>query len=841
MGKSIFITYTESTKVKGSYMKLEDYEIANNKLLRENGAECTVLLRKNGDFPLDKPGKIALYGSGARNTIKGGTGSGEVNSRFSVTIEQGLENAGFEITTKSWLDSYDQIKIDAKKQFIKDIHAEARKKLTFALFLAMGRVVPEPEYNLPLDGEGDTAVYVLSRISGEGSDRMTDEGDVTLSQTEKRDILECCQKYKKFILVLNVGGVIDLSGIEQVQNILLFSQLGVEGGDIFADILLGKSNPSGKLATTWSKISDYSSLGDFEKLNDNRYKEGIYVGYRYFDSIGKKALFPFGFGLSYSDFELGCVETSLEGQKVIVQCDVKNIGKFEGKEVLQVYVSKPQGKLDQPYQVLAAFSKSDRIKPGSTAKLEASFNLSDIASYDVQSASFVLEKGSYIIRVGNSSVDTKVSAFINVDNDVIVEKCKNVFGKVDFEDFKPDNYDKLDKNMTELSELIMSGKAWENAKNLTLEKDVIITKVNKYDMPEEIDDFISTLADEELALMNIGAFDPRGGIAGLIGNSSLTVAGAAGETTVQLSNKGIGSIVMADGPAGMRLSKDYYTDEKGVHSLGESLPESILEFMPKIAKPFMSKGGGKAPEGKEVLHHWATAIPIGTAIAQTWNIDFAQQCGKMVGEDMDRFGVHLWLAPALNIHRDIRCGRNFEYFSEDPLISGKMAAAITNGVQAKKNCGTTIKHFAANNQELNRYNNNSIVSERAMREIYLKGFEIAVKESQACAVMTSYNLLNGIHTSESKELIQDVLRSEWGFKGIVMTDWVVSDMMASKGSIHPNAKAPKVAKAGGDLFMPGSKSNVKQVLKALKKGLISRKQLEINATRVYRMISKFKI
>ena len=212
-------------------------------------------------------------------------------------------------------------------------------------------------------------------------------------------------------------------------------------------------------------------------------------------------------------------------------------------------------------------------------------------------------------------------------------------------------------------------------------------------------------------------------------------------------------------------------------------------------------------------------------------------CGDLVGEEMERFGVHLWLAPALNIHRDIRCGRNFEYYSEDPLVSGLFAAAVTRGVQKHPGRGTTIKHFAANNQETNRYGSNSIVSERAMREIYLRGFGIAVREGWPCAVMTSYNLLNGIHTSERRDLTGEILRAEFGFRGVVMTDWIVSAMTMGKKK-YPAPNAARIAAAGGDLVMPGGAGDLKQMLKGLKDGTVSRRQLAVNATRVYRLAEK---
>lgn len=804
-------------------MKLLDYEQKHIERLRNSLAECTVLLRNNGKFPLAAPGKIAAYGGGVRHTVKGGTGSGEVNSRYFVNVEQGLKEAGFQLTTEKWLDEYDQVLVEAKKQFIKDIKARAKKNHTLAVMEGMGAVMPEPEYNLALDGDGDAAIYVLARISGEGNDRTAVKGDVKLTDTERRDILALQQKYEKFMLVLNVGGVVDLSGLESVENILIMSQLGVESGSVLADILLGRAYPSGKLTTTWSAWEDYCSLGEFGDMNDTRYNEGIYVGYRYFDTVGKKALFPFGYGLSYTTFAITDSAVSVEGEEITVKATVTNTGSALGKEVVQVYVSAPEGKLDKAYQDLAGWAKTGELKAGMAGEVTISFKLSDLASYDTEKAAYVLEAGQYVIRVGSSSVDTTVAAVIELDEDALVTKVRNCLGTPDFTDWKPEK---------------KQNAAVENVPVLKVQAaDICQTQV-EYDTEYEIDPKVAALTDEQLALLNVGDFNPKAGALSIIGNASTSVAGAAGETTGKVKDFPV--LIMSDGPAGLRLAPDYIVDEKGAHSFGNGMmPESIDMFLPAPAK-FMMKllsGSAKPKEGQEVLHQYATAIPIGTAVAQSWNEELAESYGDIVGAEMERFGVHLWLAPALNIHRSILCGRNFEYFSEDPMISGKFAAAITRGVQKHPGCGTTIKHYAANSQENNRYNSNSQVSERAMREIYLRGFGICVKESQPHSLMTSYNLLNGVHTSEHRGLIEDVLRSEYGFLGIVMTDWVIA-MTGNKKSIHRGAIAAEVAKAGGDLMMPGCKGDYDSILGALKKGELSRKQLEINGTRVYHMAQK---
>ncbi len=801
-------------------MELQDYEREHAQTVRRLGAECTVLLKRNGDFPLKQPGEIALFGSGARLTVKGGTGSGEVNSRYFVTVEEGLEKAGFTVTSKYWLETYALLRAAARKRYLQQLRAEARKKHKLAALEFMGAVMPEPEYNIPLYGDGDTAVYVLSRISGEGSDRAPVPGDILLTETEIRDILCLQKKYTRFLLVLNVGGVVDLRPVMAVDNILVLSQLGAETGNVLADLLLGKAYPSGKLATTWAAWEDYPAIGEFGGRDETRYKEGVFVGYRYFDTVGEKPLFPFGFGLGYTDFALKVGAIRREGETVRVTARVRNTGAFPGKETVQLYVSQPGELLDQPEQVLAAFAKTPELQPGESCEISLQFALEDLAYYDEEDSAWRLERGSYTLRLGNSSASAAQIGVLQLRRDAVTLQCRACCGKPDFKDWRP--VTKKRKKPRALHTLRLSAK--------TIEK----RKVS-YRREEEIDPRVEELSDEELSLLGVGAFE-GGGMLSVIGNACKSVAGAAGETTRALGERGIPSLVMADGPAGLRLSKLYTVDEKGVHPVGETLPESMGELLPAPAAWLLRKLGAKPPKGEQ-HSQYATAIPIGTALAQSWNLELAQTCGDIVGAEMERFGVHLWLAPALNLHRDIRCGRNFEYFSEDPLISGKMAAALTQGVQSHPGCGVTIKHFAANNQEYNRYNNNSQVSERALRELYLRGFGICVRESQPLAVMTSYNLLNGVHTAEQRDLIERILRCEFGFQGIVMTDWIIGAMQG-RSKKHKAPNAGRIAAAGGDLTMPGSAGDQKAILKALKKKKLSRRQLQINASRVLRMAGK---
>ena len=321
-------------------MPLNQYEIDHLATVRASAPESMVLLRSDGSFPLPGAGRLALYGSGARRTVKGGTGSGDVNSRHVVTIEEGLEKAGFTLTTKAWLDAYDAVRERAHAGFIADIKARASAAGVPALVYGMGAVMPEPEHDLPLDTEGAesavAAVYVLGRVSGEGNDRRPERGDVLLTDAEIRDIRALNERYEKFLLVLNVGGVVDLSPLADVRNILLLSQLGAAIGDSFADVLLGAAYPSGKLSTTWAAWEDYSTVGDFGDPDDTHYREGVYVGYRYFDSEGVSPLFPFGFGLGYTSFELGEPTAAIDGSRVTVRVRVTNTGRRAGKEVVQL-------------------------------------------------------------------------------------------------------------------------------------------------------------------------------------------------------------------------------------------------------------------------------------------------------------------------------------------------------------------------------------------------------------------------------------------------------------------------------------------------------------------------
>ena len=808
---------------------MENYEFEHIDRVRALSPECMVLLKSDGSFPLGAPGKIALYGNAARKTIKGGTGSGDVNVRHYTSVEEGLENAGFTITSKGWLDAYDAVVAKASKEFKAGIKAKIAAEGLSAIMLGIGAIMPEPEYDLPLDGEGDTAVYVLGRNSGEGSDRSPEKGNLELADTEIRDILTLQKQYKRFLLVLNVGGVVDLSPVvDEVSNILLLSQLGSATGDAFADVLLGKTYPSGKLATTWSKWEDYCHIGDFGDPDDTRYKEGIYVGYRYFDSMDKQPMFPFGYGLGYTDFEITAEAITAEGSKITVAVKVKNTGKLPGKEVVQLYVSIPDGKLDQPYQVLAAFAKTDELKPGQSQKLTLSFRMEDIASFEEESCNAILEAGNYVLHIGNSSRDTAVCAVVELDDNALVQRLHDVGGKPDFTDWKPENKKKIViPEHTPVLKLCAS------------EIHEIIPVLPVLD--PEASKLAKTMSDSDLALLCTGAFNGSTGSKSVIGNAGITVAGAAGETTGIFEN--VPALIMADGPAGVRLSPRYGKDENGVYALDDGSLAVITEVLPEQLIAYLGLGKEKNNRHGTIYEQYCTAIPIGTALAQSWNPLVCEECGDLVASEMERFGVHIWLAPAMNIHRLPLCGRNFEYYSEDPLISGKMAAAITKGVQKHPGCGVSIKHFCCNNQETNRMHSNSRVSQRALRDIYLKGFRIAIEESDPATVMSSYNLLNGEHTSQRYDLLETLLREEWGYKGIVMSDWV-SGNINKPDDTYPGAVASGAVKAGNDIMMPGTEGHYNDIMNALNNENaaypITRNDLEKSAARMIALAWRLK-
>ena len=805
-------------------------EQRNAERVRRIAAEGMVLLENNGVLPLridDRP--LAVFGNGVRRMVKGGTGSGDVNSRTVVNVEQGLEAAGFTIGTKAWLDRYDAECAAHGKAYMEQFAAVLKEQGMAGVNFALDNPYRDPDVPavLPADMEGtdrDCAVYVIARTSGEGADRKLAPGDYELTAREIENLTVLTGYYAHTVVVLNAGGAVDTRFLRHtpgIDAVLLMSQPGCAGGDSLADVLSGKVSPSGRLAATWAEsYTDYPFAESFSYLNgdtdDAYYREGIYVGYRYFDSFNVCPAYPFGFGRSYTTFSLTVQRTEIKGANVRVSVAVKNTGtRYAGRETVQVYVSQPQGKLDKAYQVLAGFAKTGSLLPGQSETVVVSFPIRSLASYDEAAAAYILESGAYYIRVGNHSRSTHIAAALTLDETVITERLANkVLPDAAFETLhaSPDRFWSYPTEAQEKAEALrlelipsaiqtVTASYEEHKKVLKTDRCEPIRMEDVLSKKATLKELVAQLTVPELSEVVVGT--ARGSFLSqsTIGAASVACPGAAGDTTSCLiDNHGVTNLVLADGPAGLRLSKSFVADSSGniIPGLGESSfgnLGTLLGMMPP-----------ERPADATDYYQYCTAIPIATMLAQTWDLALIEEAGDIVGEEMEEFGVTLWLAPGMNIQANPLCGRNFEYYSEDPLLSGLAAAADTKGVQKHPGCGTTIKHFALNNQENNRMHCNSHCTERALREIYLKGFEIAVKEAQPLALMTSYNLVNGIHAANQKEMLTDVLRSEWGFKGLVMTDWGTTDV--HEGQKYGSSDPVQCIKAGNDLIMPGSQADV---------------------------------
>lgn len=798
--------------------------------LSERAATEGMVLLQNHDqaLPVAKGGDVALFGVGSYLTVKGGTGSGAVNNRSNVNVHDGLTNAGFTITTGASYWNAMTAAADAASS-----GGGGGGPFGGGLNYANIEVALTEQTAAP-SVPTDTAIYVIPRNSGEGADRSSAAGDYQLGETEQANIELLGTLYKNVIVILNTGGIMDTSffdainasekdpsGGQALDALLLMSQAGQRGGDALAQILDGEVTPSGKLTDTWaSKYSYYPASATFGNNDSDStqedYAEGIYVGYRYFDSFYKTidesdpasvVDYPFGYGLSYTDFAITPLSVTADMTSVTVQARVSNIGDtYSGKEVVETYFSAPQTGLDKPYQQLAGYAKTDVLAPGKSQTVTIRFNTTDMASYDEAQAAYVMDAGDYVIRVGDSSRNTHVAATVHLGATTVTEQLHNELdddGSLDVLTSDPANFYTY---AGESNEIAAAPKVTLNTTGFTAPNNASANEQNIDDNdPDSIyyqidgtpissttayiaDDQESNwedtgepyeaklgettepiTVDRSKTLFDVakGDYPLQNFVAGLsvtqLGNlvegskaagSTLTAVGAAGYTTPLYEDLGIPGMTLSDGPAGLRLTQEFTS-------------------------------------GSTTLYQWQTAWPIGTMLAQTWNRDLVTEVGNAIGQEMLEAGVTLWLAPGMDIHRDPLNGRNFEYYSEDPLVTGLSAAAITEGVQSNPGVGVTVKHYATNNQETSRNSENNTIDERALREIYLRGFEIAVKTAQPMAVMTSYNKINGTWASMNYDLIEDVLRGEWGFKGLVMTDW---------GGTHG---ATQTMYAGNDLIEPG--------------------------------------
>ncbi|MBR1440216.1 MAG: glycoside hydrolase family 3 C-terminal domain-containing protein [Lachnospiraceae bacterium] len=764
--------------------------------------EGMVLLKNEGDvLPLQRGSRVALFGKGTFDYVKGGGGSGDVTTLYIHNIYDGLSS----------LEGAVEIFPDTVKYYKDYVDAQYKDGCVPGMMA---------EAEVPTDllkkaaAYADTAIISISRFSGEGWDRtpkndkkkhagvdqsMIDKGkklfpgsDFYLTDGEAALVDAVKTRFPKVIAVLNVGGMVDTDWFAEddlVDAVLMAWQGGMEGGLAAARILTGLANPSGKLTDTFAKrLEDYPSTANFHDSDDYvEYKEDIYVGYRYFETIpgaAEKVNYPFGFGLSYTGFVIFSPSAGETDGTIFVTAEVTNIGDRPGKEVLQLYYGAPQGKLGKPAKSLIRFEKTRELQPGETQLITFSFSANEMASYDdlgkVKKSAYVLEKGTYRFYLGTSVRDVEELSFVyELKKDKVVRQlsAKLVPNALPERLLADGTYEKLPvaKKIPDYkANKLVPIDVWKN----TFEADAFGHKGRllwgeKYtekklsevaDGTVTMDAFIKQLSDHDL--MRLLGGQPNLGVANTFGFGNLP-------------DFGVPSIMTADGPAGLRIN-----------------PECMVK---------------------------TTAFPCATLLASTFNTALVEQVGEAAGKEVKENNIAVWLTPAINIHRSVLCGRNFEYYSEDPYVAGKMGAAMIRGIQSN-HVAASVKHFALNNKETNRMESDSRASERAIREIYLKAFEIVVKEADPWTIMSSYNVINACRASENKELLTDILRDEWGFNGLVTSDW------------WNHAEHYKEVLAGNDIKM--AHGFVDRLTEAQKKKLITRKDLEICARRVLELILK---
>ena len=788
-------------------------EKENRLIAREVAAEGFVLLENNGVLPLT-PCKIALFGGGARMTIKGGSGSGDVRERYSVNIEDGLKNNGFSIVATSWLERFTSTRKKEEKEF-HDMVEEKIKGYPVWKVMDMFNKISEYKLDYPvgdeiededLNDETDTCIYVIARQAGEGFDREIRKGDYLLSDLEVKNLQKCRTHFKKLIVILNCGSSLDMSELSEIHAdaILFYGQAGEEGGNALGEVLSGKKSPSGRLTDTWAhsyEDNPFSKTANTSKTDED-YIEGIYVGYRYFDAAGVRPYYPFGYGLSYTKFEHSFLGFEVRGSKVLVDVKVTNVGNRNGKDVVFLFLYKPNLRYKGELKSLAAFGKTRELEAGEAEVLRLCFDMADFAVYDEDADSFILEEGRYGISMGEDALHDELVCAVESRKDIIVEVCRPMLEKKG--DFKDLEFETICPDLRDLP-----------CKDFDVE-----TKINDYDyiLPqadEKIQKYLDSLSNEELAMFGMGG--------GYFSKLYIKVLGACGNTTSLLLKKGIPSIIMSDGPAGINIMPETAYSRSGQTRYISDLPEEwkwgwLKRVIPKLRFLF-------AGRNDIYCYQYCTAFPNATMMAQSFNTGLVEKAGAGIGKEMLNMGVTLWLAPALNIHRDPLCGRNFEYYSEDPIVSGLMAAAMTRGVQSNKGVGVTIKHFACNNRENQRTKVSSNLSKRALREIYLKGFKIACRE-KPMAMMSSYNKINGIYSPNCRQLLVDILRCEWGYEGLVMSDWNAVDQCSYEEAIR----------SGNNMIMPGTRKTYDDLCKALKENRLSRKDIEVSAYYALKMI-----
>ncbi|MFR8088223.1 MAG: glycoside hydrolase family 3 protein [Lachnospirales bacterium] len=795
-------------------------EVENGLLARKAAAEGFVLLKNEGHLlPMSKGARMGLYGGGAACTVKGGTGSGDVNERVSVTIAQGLRNAGYEITSESWLTAYEQLYHVSREKW-RDMILRKMDQMGGNFFNAYSTT----PYHMPagprIDEEtaktdgADTAVFVLARVAGENADRRDEKGDYFLSEEEEDLLAQLSRCYDHVVLVINAGGPVDLGFLEKyprIEAVLYYVQAGQEGGNALADVFTGRVAPSGKLVDTWAgSYADYPSADTYSYHSGHMecevYREGIYVGYRYFDTFEVPVRFGFGHGLSYTSFswEVSHIIWDVSAKQIRVQTRVVNTGnQYSGKEVLQVYVSCPQGRLGKEFRRLAGFGKTGVLWPGASCDLTVSFSIEQLASYDEERSAWILEEGLYGVWMGDSLESARLAGTLRLDQEHVLLQCAPIcVPQETIEEISPDPDRIREREAAWHKEA--EGLCCVEIASRDLTKRSVAYTAAQIPLSGPAGEIVEKLSTEQLIHLACGE-PSRGQERSALGSAGMSIPGSAAETSSVAAEDpwNVASIVLADGPAGIRLHQTYQVENGQV--MGQ-------DFLASFERGYFSQ---KKEKKGTTYYQYCTAIPVGTLLAQTWNQDLLWKIGEMIGREMELFQVDLWLAPGMNIHRNPLCGRNFEYYSEDPLVSGMTASAIVRGVQSKEGRGATIKHFACNNQEEYRMGSDSILSERALREIYLKGFEIAVRDAQPMAIMTSYNMINGIHAANHYDLCMKAARDEWGFAGAIMTDWTTTN-----ATPRGECTAAGCMRAGNDMVMPGMEMDFESIRSALAEGTL---------------------
>ena len=937
----------EFTRTGTTSEEISEREQRHRILAREAAEESIVLLKNDGVLPLPTGIPVALFGAGAGLTIKGGTGSGDVNVRHSVSIYDGFTLARVRVTSKDWIEDYEEryelARQAWKKQILDECGGSTDGQLFFDTYTSHAFEMPEGRPIKDTDvQDAKTAVYVISRVAGEGSDRHLAKGDYYLTDHELEDLRVLATLVEKIVIVINAGAPIDLTVLEampEVKAILFMGQAGEEGGNACARILLGFVNPSAKLTATWAKhYMDYPGAMEFSDVRaqldeDNaygaasscdgravaanvsdggkvagtdgasqgkkaaaetidrdallarsRYEEGIYVGYRYFDSFGVAPRYHFGHGLSYTSFVLTAEAPRAAADGLYIPVTVENTGNpYAGKEVVQVYAACPQpaaisgedgvkaaasGETAETlaedagnggagveasaqaqveakeYKRLVAFRKTRLLAPGEQETMTLHVDGRALASfrtdYDAAHGAWVIEAGHYAIFVGSSSEESRLqlAGVVEVAAEKVLEIVPHIcpVKDADFHECAAPVESLRRKTQAwsdtwaTMKQAAQQGKriaglcgklGWTQVLGETVwaPGEEPVFRNAQDDLDRMAHAIASALEVKDLIPLLMGEFDMH---ASALGSAGQRVPGTAGETSRSLEELlHVPGISMADGPAGLRLSRSYLVER----ATGEKLSTGIEA---NLENGFFASEPAE-PEKYERWYQFTTAWPVGTNLAQTWNEELLGAVGRATGIEMEEFHVAWWLAPGMNIHRNPLNGRNFEYYSEDPLLSGKMAAAITKGVQTLPGVGTTLKHFACNNQENNRMGVDAVVSERALREIYLRGFEIAIKESQPMCIMTSYNEINGVHSANNADLCTEIARREWHFQGVIMTDWATTLDFGG-------ADAAGCVAAGNDLIMPGATSDLENIEQAYAEGRLSEADIRSCAERVLNIV-----